>query len=262
MAVVLMAELASMGAGVAIAPAPIVVAAAGSLKGPLTAIRMIFEQERGQPVQLNFGASGLLLDLIKGGERVDVFASANMEHPRALVQSGWATRARGFARNSLCLLARSGIDVATETVLDVMLDTKVKLGTSTPIADPSGDYAWEVFRRAEVIRAGAFDQLSGKARQLTGGPQSQRPPPNRSVYGHLIARGEADVFLTYCTNARLATVEDATLRCVKLPANLRVAASYGLVVRGDAAPAASEFAAYLLSPAAQRHMAAFGFESP
>jgi ABC-type molybdate transport system substrate-binding protein len=33
---------------------------------------------------LTFGASGLLKDRIQAGERADVFASANMEHPQAL----------------------------------------------------------------------------------------------------------------------------------------------------------------------------------
>ncbi len=148
---------------------PIVVAAAGSLRAPFTVIRADFELERNRAVQLNFGASGLLLDLIEAGETVDVFASANMEHPRALVRSGWSTRAQTIARNGMCLLARSGIEVVTDTALDVMLDPEVKLGTSTPVADPSGDYAWDVFRRAEVVRPGALGQLSGKARQLTGG---------------------------------------------------------------------------------------------
>ena len=258
----LMAVVATFGAGNASAAEPIVVAAAGSLKGPLTAIRVAFEQERGQAVQLNFGASGLLLEMIRAGGTVDVFASANMEHPRALVQSGWATRAQGFARNSMCLLARSGINVGTDTVLDVMLDPKIKLGTSTPVADPSGDYAWEVFRRAEAIRPGANAALSGKARQLTGGPQSPPPPADRNLYGQLLAQGEADVFLTYCTNARLAIAEEPALHAVRLPANLAVAASYGFLVRGDASPAAGEFAAYLLSPEGQRRLATFGFDPP
>ena len=39
-------------------------------------------------------------------------------------------------------------------MLAVLLDPQWKLGTSTPKADPSGDYAWEVFRRAEKRYAG------------------------------------------------------------------------------------------------------------
>ena len=46
----------------------------------------------------------------------------------------------------------------------------MKLGTSTPKADPSGDYAFEVFRKAEAIKPGAQAALEKKALQLTGGP--------------------------------------------------------------------------------------------
>ena len=60
-----------------------------------------------------------------------------------------------FARNRLCALVRPGLAVEPATLLDRMLDAAIKLGTSTPRADPSGDYAWEVFRKAEKIKPGA-----------------------------------------------------------------------------------------------------------
>lgn len=236
--------------------------AAGSLRAPLTALAQEFEQTIQQPVKLTFGASGLLRDRIAGGEPAEVFASANLEHPAALAERGWSGAVMPFARNQLCALTGPGIPLTTETVLDVLLDPQRKLGTSTPKADPSGDYAWEVFRRADAIRPGSFDVLSTKARQLTGGPQSPPPPADRNVYGVLVASGEVDVFLTYCTNAQLAVSEQPSLRSVRLPATLRVGAVYGAVVRRDAPPAANAFAAFLLSAAGQRKLAQFGFDPP
>ena len=44
----------------------------------------------------------------------------------------------------------------------------MKVGTSAPKADPSGDYAFEIFRKAEASRAGAQTVLENKALQLTG----------------------------------------------------------------------------------------------
>jgi ABC-type molybdate transport system substrate-binding protein len=35
-------------------------------------------------------------------------------------------------------------------------DEDVSTGTSTPKADPSGDYAWERFRKADAIKEGSF----------------------------------------------------------------------------------------------------------
>jgi ABC-type molybdate transport system substrate-binding protein len=106
-------------------------------------------------VQAKFGASGLLKDEIAAGARAEVFASANMEHPQALAAEKRSGPVVPFARNRLCALVRPGLEVTPESLLDRMLDPQVKLGTSTPKADPSGDYAWEVFRKAEKLRAGA-----------------------------------------------------------------------------------------------------------
>ena len=47
----------------------------------------------------------------------------------------------------------------------------------------------------------------------------------------LIVNGDADLFLTYCTNAQQAVNEVPTLTVVRLPDNLRIAATYGVAVR-------------------------------
>src|SRR5215468_7962418 len=83
---------------------------------------------------------------------------------------------RVFARNELCALVREGLTVSSETLLDVLLDPKVRLGTSTPKADPSGDYAFALFAKAEALKPGAKAALEAKALQLTGGPASEKAP--------------------------------------------------------------------------------------
>jgi ABC-type molybdate transport system substrate-binding protein len=62
--------------------------AAGSLRAALTHLARDFTAAYGVPVDLVFGASGLLRERLEGGEPSDVFASANMEHPQALARSG------------------------------------------------------------------------------------------------------------------------------------------------------------------------------
>jgi len=260
-------------AGLAAAqPVPLVqgevmVLAAGSLRRALTEVAAAFERATpDQRVKLVFGASGLLLDRIRNGERADVFASANLEHPQALVTAGKARAMRPFARNALCALVAPGVAVQSETLVEKMLDARIKLGTSTPKADPSGDYAWAMFERIESNdpqkRAGAFAALSGKALQLTGGPNSPPPPADRNVYGELVAQGRADIFITYCTNASLALAEQPQLRVVAVPAAINVSASYGVAVTGDAPPAADAFADFLLGAAGQALLARQGFSPP
>ena len=242
--------------------AEIVVLAAGSLRAPLTDIARAFERESGDTVILTFGASGLLRDRIEKGQRADVFASANMEHPQSLAATGWASRVARFARNRMCILALPSVKITSETALATMLELGVRLGTSTPKADPSGDYAWEVFRKADLQKPGSFAALSAKALQLTGGPQSPPLPADRNVYAALVAEGKADIFLTYCTNADLARKEQPALQLVKLPESLEVGADYGIAVRRDAHASATRFVAFVLSPEGVRRFAEYGFDSP
>jgi molybdate transport system substrate-binding protein len=236
--------------------------AAGSLRGALTEIATAYEKASGNTVQAKYGASGLLRDAIAGGEPAEVFASANMEHPQSLAAAGKSGPVKMFARNRLCALVRPGIAAETATLLDRMLDPAVKLGTSTPKADPSGDYAFEVFLKAEAQRPGANATLSTKALQLTGGPNSPAPPPDRNLYGVLVADGAADIFLTYCTNAAVAVRENPGQRMVALPEPLAVGADYGLTVITGAPPAAQGLVDFILSPAGQHILAGHGFAAP
>jgi molybdate transport system substrate-binding protein len=100
----------------------------------------------------------------------------------------------------------------------------VRVGTSTPKADPSGDYAWELFQKADKIKPGSFATLSGKALQLTGGPDSAKAPEGRNQYGWVMAEQKADIFLTYCTNAVLAQKEVQALKIIRIPEALSVGA--------------------------------------
>ena len=237
--------------------------AAGSLRAALTEVARDFTAAQGMPVALVFGASGLLRERLEGGEPGDVFASANMEHPEALARAGKAGPVVLFARNRLCALARPEVGVTVDTLLDRILDPGVTLGTSTPRADPAGDYAWEIFRRAEALRPGSQARLEAKARQLVGGPTSSPPPADRSVYAQLLADRQADVFLTYCTNAALAVRELPSLQVVALPAPLAVGADYGLTVLTAAnAERAARLVRFILSPEGQAILARYGFAAP
>jgi molybdate transport system substrate-binding protein len=236
--------------------------AAGSLRAALTEIAAAFEAQAGIKVQAKFGPSGTLKDEIAAGARADVFASANMEHPQALASARKSGPVVLFARNRLCALARPGVAVDTATLLDRMLDPTVKLGTSTPRADPSGDYAWEVFRKAERLRPGSFATLERKALKLVGGPDAPSAPAGRTVYGMLIAEGKADLFLTYCTNAMEAKKDVGGAQIIALPDELAVGADYGLTVIANAPPDAYRFAMSILSADGQRVLAKYGFSAP
>lgn len=235
--------------------------AAGSLRGALSEVGTAFEKSSGLKVQAKFGPSGLLRDEIAAGGKAEVFASANMEHPQALAKAGKSGPVVLFARNKLCALVRPGLAVTTDTLLERMLDPGIKLGTSTPKADPSGDYAFEAFRKAETLRPIARAELEKKALQLTGGAASAAAPAGRNPYGWHIAEGRADIFLAYCTAARDARKENQDLQTIALPEALAVSADYGLTVINDASPGAYKFALFILSTEGQRVLASHGFSA-
>ncbi|GAB4218253.1 MAG: molybdate ABC transporter substrate-binding protein [Rhodoferax sp.] len=236
--------------------------AAGSLRGALTAIAKDYEARTGQKIALTFGASGLLRERLEKGEPAQVFASADNDHPQRLArQGGWAA-ATPFVRNTLCALTSEQIDATPATLLATLLRPDVRLGTSTPKADPSGDYTWELFRKAEAVHKGAYAALDAKAIKLVGQTSLPQPPAGRLAYAWLMDEGKADVFLTYCTNAVAAQKQVSRLKVVQIPPELQVGALYGFTVRTSAPPAAAAFGKSLVEPQAQAVFKRFGFGQP
>lgn len=235
--------------------------AAGSLKSALGDVVKAYETASGDSVVTAFGPSGLMRKRVEGGESAHVFASANMKHPKTLEEQGKAGPVTQFARNKLCALAQPDVTVRRETLLDVMLEEGTRLGTSTPKADPSGDYAWALFEKAEKVKAGAFKTLDAKALKLTGGPDSKKAPEGRNQYGWVMSEKKADVFLTYCTNAVLAQKDVADLQIVQIPGELGVGANYGLTVLKGAPDNARKLADYILSKEGQEILRGYGFET-
>ncbi|WP_037430139.1 molybdate ABC transporter substrate-binding protein, partial [Shewanella sp. POL2] len=206
------------------ATAPIELRAAGSLKAAMNDIIAAYQAKSQANVAAQYAPSGLLLKRIQEGERVDIFASANMKHPQALVDVGVGQQVQMFARNQLCAIAQADVPLTSANLLDTLLAPQTKLGTSTPKADPAGDYAWAVFAKAEALKANAKTTLETKAMQLTGGPESAKPPKDRNPYAWVMENKQADVFLTYCTNAVLAQKEVPSLKIVDLPPELAIGA--------------------------------------
>lgn len=241
---------------------PIELRAAGSLKAAMNDIIAAYQAKSDAKVAAQYAPSGLLLKRIQEGERVDIFASANMKHPQALVDAGAGQQVQMFARNQLCAIAQADVPLTSANLLDTLLAPQIKLGTSTPKADPAGDYAWAVFAKAEALKANAKTTLETKALQLTGGPESAKPPKDRNPYAWVMENKQADVFLTYCTNAVLAQKEVPSLKIVDLPPELAVGADYGLLVLKDANSAAAPLAEFILSSEGQAILTGYGFQPP
>jgi ABC-type molybdate transport system substrate-binding protein len=241
---------------------PVRLLAAGSLQGALTDISNEFSAAEKIPVATNFGPSGMLRDRIEKGEKADLFASADMGNPLALSRAGKAGPVVLFARNRLCAMVRPGLDVTPDTLLAVMLNPTVKLGTSTPKSDTSGDYTWAMFAKADAIRPGNRAALEAKAVKLMGGPNSPQPPQGENLLAWHLREKHADIFISYCSAGPAFTAHMPGGKLVSLPPPLATGADYGLTVLAGANANAARLALFLLSQGGQRILAKAGFDAP
>lgn len=141
---------------------PLTLRAAGSLRAVLSDLARRFTNAMGLEIETVFGPSGLIREAILDGAPTALFASADMENPRCVAERLGGT-VRPFARNALCALASPAFDATPDTLLDVLLAPETRIGTSTPGADPSCDYAWRLFDHADAVRPGAAAVLKGAA---------------------------------------------------------------------------------------------------
>jgi molybdate transport system substrate-binding protein len=238
---------------------PLRVYAAGSLTGAITDIVKVFPAAEGDVAAPVFGPSGVLREKIEHGDHVDVFASADMTQPRTLARSHSGSSVVMFTRNRLCALGRASAGLTSDNLLDRLLDPSVRLATSTPGADPGGDYAWAVFARAEAVHPGAEAILQAKAMKLVGGPNSVPLVPGRGAVQGIFLVDRADVMLGYCSSSVPVMQEIPGLVNVPLPPSLTVGPAYGLIVLTDQ-PLAARFALFILSEQGQAILQQHGFD--
>lgn len=244
------------------APAPLHVFAAGSVTGALAAIAKQYTADSGQAVDIVGGPAGELRERIERGEDADVYISANMAHPERLAREGKAGTPVVVVRNGLCVTTRPDVGLTPANMIDVLLKPAVHIGTSTPGADPSGDYAFAFFDRVDQARPGDGKTLAAKARKLLGGPVAPAVPGHGNPVTYFLQQHTVDAFFGYCSSHDAAP--DPALVKVPVPAALSLPVDYGMsVVLHPEAPererAAYRFAQYLMSPGAQHRVAAFGF---
>ncbi|MBW4596687.1 MAG: substrate-binding domain-containing protein [Brasilonema angustatum HA4187-MV1] len=279
-------------------PPTLTLYAAGSLRGALSEVANVFTQQYGIPVKTEFASSGSLRERLENGEQADVFASADTGNAIALNQKNLSGQVLIFASNPLYAIARvtprglsfrqpspriedSGqfgsaglgrrageaiasprVSLTTDNLLDQFLNPDVKLGIAQPGRDPLGDYAIEIFRKADQIRPGSFEQLNAKAIRFTGSLPPERNSPGGSIVYYLEEAQQADIYPVYYTSALAALELSPNLQLVKLPDNLAVKGDYGLTVLKNASPNGAKLAEYILLPAGQQILAKYGFSSP
>jgi molybdate transport system substrate-binding protein len=235
------------------------VLAAGSLREVIGEIGQRYNKATGVPVSADFGPSGVVRERIEKGEKADLFASADMGHPLKLLADGRANRVDMFTRNALCAFASPKVGLTTDDFVDRLLDPAVKLGTSTPKADPAGDYTWAMFRKIDALRPGAFATLDRKAQQIVGGPANNAPVNGKDPAAAALSAGTIDVMIGYCSGTKRMQAQVTGTQAVTIPKEVATGPEYGLAILKGADPRAEDLALYMLSPEGQQIFAQFDF---
>lgn len=234
--------------------------AAGSLRCAFIPLQAAFTAQTGIPVSLVFGPAGLLRERIENGERCALFASANRQHPQTLCDVGRARGLHLFARNTLILTVRNTPQTMGKTWLALLADKTLRLGTSTPQCDPSGDYTWQLFERIEQSNPGMGNALKQRAMPLVGGRNSLTLPSGVIASQWLIDEGHADLFIGYAHYAA-ALANQAEVRCVTIPAPWNIGCEYYLTLL-DGCDAAHRFCQFILGEEGQCCLRDAGFRLP
>ena len=216
--------------------AVVMIYAAGSLRHVLPSLVSAFQAISGVTAETRLGPAGLLRERIEAGERPDIFLSASFAHPARLAELKLARPAVVFARNTMAAAVRRDASITTKNFVDRLLDPAIGIATSTPLKDPSGDYAWAIFRRIDQIRPGSLALLDAKAQKLVGGSETANIPGRYDPIAAALAVGTAHVFLGYRTGLKGLAQETEGVDIVDIPAAVNVVPEYGLATLEGCSP--------------------------
>ena len=143
--------------------------AADALPKPITEIGNIFKKEHpGVKIDYDFLGAGVLKGDIEEGAPCDIFLSANGKFQRELKNKGFLKSYKVFAYDYLAAAKpyNNPAGVTSVNLIQKLMDSKVSLTTSSPHADPAGDYTWKMFGIINSRFPGAFGKITGHANHL------------------------------------------------------------------------------------------------
>lgn len=221
------------------------VAAASSLTEVMKDLAQSFEAKNpGVRVELELSGSQTHRLRIEHGARVDVFASAHLEHVQALVERDLTVGVIPFAQNELVIVTPSDARSDVQSFGDLARVSTLVIGSPEV---PAGAYADAVLERAASVY--------GPALAATIRSKIVSREPNVRMVRAKVELGEADAALAYRTDAR-----GTRLRVVELPASLRTPVTYALTLGRDSTHARA-FAEHVRSSTTTLAAHGFGVDS-
>lgn len=230
---------------------------AGSLRGVVGALAREAQSRWNLEVKPTFGGSGLLRERIEKGETPDLFLSADLASPLKLEQQGkTVVPAIAIAGNRMCIISRRELKLTADNLIDGLLAKGVRIRTSTPVADPSGDYAWAIFDRIERLRPGAGAKLKEKAQASMALPMKPAAPEQNPMAA-LFNSHQIDVAISYCSGTPALLKDAPDVTSLVVPPALDPHPIDGMAILADK-PAVLRLALWLLSEKGQAAVAEQG----
>lgn len=231
--------------------------AASSLTDVFRALEADFEAAHSDiDLTLTFSGSQVLRLQVEQGASADVFASANEDHMRALVEAGEAAEPLVFATTDLVVIVPHDNPAGVERFEDVSSASRIVIGTDRV---PIGVYTRSVLANA----SGAIDPDGS-------GPAAGDSDFATAVFDRVVSMehnvrlvrakvelGEADAGIVYRSDA----VASDRVLLVSIPDSLNVRARFPIAIttRTKHPIAARRFLDYLSSPEAARVLMRHGF---
>lgn len=221
------------------------VSAAVSLANVFTAIARDYEaQHPGTHVNLNFGASDVLLKQIEQGAPADVFASADeatMDRAASAGRIDAASR-RDFAATTLVLVVPDTNGPVPARLDELTQAAYARIAIGNPDSVPAGRYARQALSAAKL-----WDALQPKLVEAQNVRQAL----------DYVARGEAEAGFVYATDAASQTSKVKV--ALTVPAATPVRYPAAAVGTCKQKPAACDFVRFLLGPRSRATLSRFGF---
>lgn len=227
--------------------ADITVSAAASLTNAFRDIAPLFEAAHpGSKLQLNFGASGALLQQIAKGAPADVFASADQETMDQATQQGLVKQGRrDFAANTLVVIVPATTARAPRAVGDLAQPAYARIAIGLPASVPVGRYT-----KAVLEAAGLWAAIEPK---MIGAHNVRQALD-------YVARGEVDAGFVYATDAAL--VAGKVRLALTVPTTKPILYPVAPLAAAPNAVGAQRFVDFLFTPPAQAVLARYGFGKP
>ncbi|MCL5408748.1 MAG: molybdate ABC transporter substrate-binding protein [Candidatus Omnitrophica bacterium] len=228
--------------------------AADALPKPIEEIGHLFEKSHpGITIYYSFLGSGILKGDIQQGAPCDIFLCANRKFQRQLKKTGFINNYKIFAYDYLALATpfNNPGNVNYANMIQKLMDKNISLTTSTPHADPAGDYTWKMFKLINKKYPGAFKKIVSHANHLL----------DAALIIPVLVNNDTDIGILYTSQILEVERQGTKLNMIPIPAKYNTKAKFtaSILKTSKHKKIAKQFINFLFSPKGKQILKFWGF---